>query len=171
LFLLHRPRLLLVLYPLRDGSSLAGLMVSLLGATSLFSFGLMQLPGNLHLKSILRRDMFRCTPVYVSKTALRSIIQNATEGLINIISLMLPIFLPRKSIILIRSCEIVCVSVFLSIPLPFMIFMFLFLMDLDWIRHWSYPVEFSVKGYWNVVNSTFGVFKSKLILNITFCVV
>jgi hypothetical protein len=57
LFLLHRPRGFLVLYLIRDGSSLAGLMVSRHGATSLFSFGLMQLSGNLHLKSILLRDM------------------------------------------------------------------------------------------------------------------
>jgi hypothetical protein len=116
LFLLYGPRLLLVLYLLRDGSSLAGLMVSLLGTTSLFSFGLMQLPGNLHLKSILRRDMFRCTPVYVSKTALRSTMQKATEALINIISLMMPIFLCRKCVKLTPICKIVCVSVFHSTP-------------------------------------------------------
>jgi hypothetical protein len=121
--------LLLVLYLLRDGSSLAGLMVSLLGATSLFSFGLMQLPGNLHLKSILRRDTFRCTPVYVLKTALRSTMQNATEALINIISLMMLIFLCRKCIKLTPVCKIVCVCIsvpFHSSPLPFTIFIFLF---------------------------------------------
>jgi hypothetical protein len=131
LFLLYGPRLLLVLYLLRDGSSLAGLMVSLLGATSLFSFGLMQLPGNLHLKSILRRDMFRCTPGYVSKTALGSTVQNATEAVINIISLMIPISLCRKCIKLTPICETECVSVFHSIPLLCMIFIFLFVMGLD----------------------------------------